>query len=294
MLLSLTYLGQGAHVADPGTLVLMGLTVVAMFLYGLNARRVAEPIIPLEIFRIRTVTISCLIVFIAFIELISLSVLIPLELQMLTSMHADGAALQLIPLSLSVPLGAYVGGMLMSRTGKFKNIQLTGTLMVPLGVFWLATISPDATALTTASLIIVGLGIGLQLPASTVAVQNSVAYKHVGVAIGVAAFCRSLGSSVGIAILMAFLMMNLALGAGVLGTPLSGADVIDVLLGNGSGLNPVATEALKVTAESAFQNVYRLAAFIGIPSIILTLLLKDEPLSSDLPPTARAPDRRPT
>src|SRR5690554_5799884 len=192
LLLSITRIGQGAHILDTDIMWMLAITVVSLGLYGRNALRSAEPIIPLDLFRIRTVTISCLILFIAFIQLISLTVLIPLELQMLTPLDADGAALRLIPLSVAVPLGAYIGGKLMARSGKFKSIQLTGTIALPISVFWLSMISPAAAVSMSVCLALIGIGIGLQLPTSTVAVQNAVPHKHVGVATGVSAFCRSL------------------------------------------------------------------------------------------------------
>lgn len=288
LLLSITRIGQGAHILDTDILWMLAITAVSLGLYGRNALRSAEPIIPLDLFRIRTVTISCLILFIAFIQLISLTVLIPLELQMLTPLDADGAALRLIPLSVAVPLGAYIGGKLMARSGKFKSIQLTGTIALPISVFWLSMISPAAAVSMSVCLALIGIGIGLQLPTSTVAVQNAVPHKHVGVATGVSAFCRSLGSAMGVALLMAFLLMNLRLGAQTADAVLTGSEMINMLLGN-DVMDPgtLSRSTLTMTAESAFQNVYRLAAFIAVSSIILTLFLKDEHLSDRTPPTAR-------
>lgn len=296
LLLGITRIGQGAHLMQPSTLWLLAITVVALALYYRNARRTSEPIIPLDLFQIRTVTISCLILFVAFIQLIGLTVLIPLQLQMVTPMAADGAALRLIPLSLSVPLGAYVGGKLMVRMGTFKHIQLAGTLMAPISLVWLSIIQPESAVLMTLSLTLLGTGIGMQLPTSTVAVQNAVPHRHVGVATGVSAFCRSLGSAMGVALLMAYLLMSLRLGSNLAATALSGADIINILVSKGSidpadtGLalrqGDISLDTLGATASAAFQNVYRLAAVIAVAPIAFTLLLKNERLSERLPPTA--------
>ena len=288
LLLSITRVGQGVSLLDAGNLWMLAITAVSLGLYGRNALRSPEPIIPLDLFRIRTVSISCLILFIAFIQLISLTVLIPLELQMLAALDADGAALRLIPLSLSVPLGAYIGGKLMARTGRFKHIQLTGALAVPVSAFGLSLIHPESAWAMTFCLIVVGSGIGLQLPTATVAVQNAVSHRHVGIATAVSAFCRSLGSAMGIAILMAFLLMSLRLGASAVDAALSGSDVIDLLISTkttGHGVPGLST--LAMAAEGAFQNVYRLAALIAVGSVILTLCLKNERLSERAPPTAQ-------
>src|SRR5690606_21899612 len=116
---------------DAGSQWMLAIAAASLSAFVWSARRTPEPIVPLSLFRNRTVTVSCLILFIAFVELVALTVLVPLELQMLTSMGADGAAWRLIPLSLSVPMGAYISGRLMTRWGTFKHIQLTGTLLMP-------------------------------------------------------------------------------------------------------------------------------------------------------------------
>ncbi|NYT79103.1 MFS transporter [Alcaligenaceae bacterium] len=288
MLLAITRTGQGTPWFDDINTWLIVITLVSLSAFVWHARRTAEPIIPLGLFRIRTVTISCLILFIAFVQLVALTVLVPLELQMLTSVGADGAALRLIPLSLSVPLGALIGGRLMTRWGTFKHIQLTGALMAPVATFLLALSSPDSTFFTALCLTFIGLGIGLQLPTSTVAIQNAVPFRHVGVATGVSAFCRSLGAAMGIALLMAFLLGWLRAGANAFGDTLNGADIINSLITHaGAGNSSIDSTGLLQIAEQSFQNVYLLSAAIALLSIVLTLLLKNESLSEKVPESAQ-------
>src|SRR5690606_22212302 len=194
ILLAITRAGQqDVPGLDQDSLWMLAVAVVSLAAFGRHALRAPEPIVPLGLFRIRTVTLCCLILFIAFVELVALTVLVPLELQMLTSAGADGAAWRLIPLSLGVPVGAYTSGRLMTHWGTYKRIQLTGTLLMPVAIFLMAFTDPVATVMMTILLSLVGFGIGLQLPTSTVAVQNAVPHHHVGVATAASAFCRSLG-----------------------------------------------------------------------------------------------------
>ncbi|NYT65998.1 MFS transporter [Alcaligenaceae bacterium] len=284
MLLAITRSGQGAPWLDGFNQWMLALTVICLSVFIWNAQRVAEPIIPLSLFRIRTVSISCLILFIAFVELVALTVLIPLELQMLTSVGPDGAAWRLIPLSLSVPLGAYIGGRLMSHWGTFKHIQLSGALITPLAIVGIALTDPTTTWFMVMFLSLVGCGIGLQLPTSTVAVQNAVPQRHVGIATGVSAFFRSLGSAIGIALLMALLLTWLRTGADTMTYKLTGADIINTLINSSAGNSPSPdTSTLQQIALLSFQNVYFLAAAIASLAIILTLLLKNESLSGSAP-----------
>ncbi|NYT86926.1 MDR family MFS transporter [Pollutimonas harenae] len=288
ILLAITRAGQqNVPGLDHNSLWMAGLAIVSLAAFGWHALHAAEPIVPLGLFRIRTVTLCCLILFIAFVELVALTVLVPLELQMLTSMGADGAAWRLIPLSLGVPMGAYTSGRLMTHWGTYKGIQLTGTLLTPIAIFLIAFANPTATVIMTILLSLVGFGIGLQLPSSTVAVQNSVPHHHVGVATAASAFCRSLGSAIGIALLTAFLLSWLRTGADGLGNGMSGAEIINTLIGHShASLQDMDLSGLAPVAQQSFEKVYMLAAALATPSIFLTLLLKNEPLSEKAPEPA--------
>src|SRR3546814_804177 len=188
---------------------LLGASIAAMALFLWQEKRAVEPIVPLSLFRNSTVSLSCAIMFIAFILIVSLSVLIPLRAQMLLGARADDAALQLVPFSLGIPLGAYVGGRLSAHTGRFKPIQLCGAVCVPIAMLGLIFIDAHAIGGNLFCVALVGAAIGLQLPTSTVAVQNAVPQRHIGIATAVIAFCRSLGAAIGIAVLMAVLLATL-------------------------------------------------------------------------------------
>jgi EmrB/QacA subfamily drug resistance transporter len=284
LLIGITRAGQGAPWLDERNLWLFGVSLLSLIAFIWQEQRTEEPIVPLRLFRIKTVSISCAVLFVAFIQVVSLSVLIPLELQMMTTVGADGAAVRLIPLSMSIPLGAYIGGKLMSRTGRFKNIQLVGAFLMPLGVLVLAVSHPQSTWLYAIGMMMTGAGVGLQIPTSTVAVQNAVPHRHVGIATAVAAFSRSLGAAIGIAVLMALLLTSLQtdLPASVGG--LSGAEIIRTLVGEtGMHIDAMLRQQLASSSQDAFQKIFLIGALIACASFILTLCMKDESLDEKAP-----------
>ena len=160
LLIAITRIGQGVAWREAVNLQLFAVALVALVAFLWQERRAVEPIIPLALFRIPIMALCCAILFIAFFQLVSLSVLIPLRLQMMTDAGVEGSALQLIPLSLAIPLGAYVGGSLTARSGRFKRVQLTGAAMVPIAVLGLAIIDPHAALLGAILMAITGIGIG--------------------------------------------------------------------------------------------------------------------------------------
>jgi EmrB/QacA subfamily drug resistance transporter len=282
LLIGITRVGQGAGWLDPLNSKLFAVTAVALLAFYWQERRAAEPIVPLGMFSNRTVNVSCAILFIAFIEIVSLSVLIPLRLQMLTKAGADGSALQLVPLSLAVPCGAYIGGRLMTHMGRYKYLQMFGTLLVPIAILGLAFLAPDATAPTMACMAVTGIGIGLQLPTSTVAVQNAVEHRYVGIATAVSAFCRSLGAAMGIAVLMALLLAALQADASASG--FSGAEIIKALIGETQvHVDAMVKAQLAGSAQEAFRKIFSIAAGIGFVAFILSMLVRDETLDERVP-----------
>lgn len=287
LLIAITRIGQGVAWSDAVNLELFGVALVALVAFLWQERRAAEPIIPLALFRIPTMALCCSILFIAFFQIVSLSVLIPLRLQMMTDAGAEGSAFQLIPLSLAIPLGAFIGGNLTSRSGRFKRVQLTGSLVVPFAVLGLALVDPRATVLGALFMALTGLGIGLQLPTSMVAVQNAVPFRHVGIATAVTAFFRSLGAAIGIAILMAVLLAILHDKAPAMAGSPSGAATIRAMVGGaGAELTTMAPELrlqLTVAVHGAFQKIFLLAALVASLSVLMALRMPDDVLSERPP-----------
>src|SRR5690606_40073681 len=117
LLVGITRVGQGAPWLDSLNVQLLSATGVALVLFLWQERRAIEPLLPLAILRNSTVSLSCASMFIAFILIISMSVLIPLRAQMLLGVRADTAALLLLPFSLGIPVGAYIGGKLSAYIG---------------------------------------------------------------------------------------------------------------------------------------------------------------------------------
>ncbi|MGB6056418.1 MAG: MFS transporter, partial [Burkholderiaceae bacterium] len=287
LLIGITRIGQGVSWREVDNLVLFGVAAAALAAFLWQERRAPEPIIPLTLFAIPTMGLCCAILFIAFCQIVSLSVLIPLRLQMITDSGAQGSAFQLIPLSLAIPFGAYIGGSLTARSGRFKRVQLVGALMVPLAVAGLALIDPRAAVLGGLLMAITGIGIGLQLPTSMVAVQNAVPHRHVGIATAVTAFFRSLGAAIGVAVLMALLLAILHDKAPALAGSESGAAVIRAMVSEGATATPALAPELHMqlaaAVQGAFRSIFLFAALVASLSVLLAWRMPDDELGTQMP-----------
>lgn len=284
LLVGITRVGQGAPWLDSLNQQLLGVTVVAAILFLWQERRAIEPLLPLAVFRNTTVSLSCAIMFIAFILIISMSVLVPLRAQMLLGAQADAAALLLLPFSLSIPLGAYLGGRLSTYTGRYKYIQFSGAACVPLALLGLVFIDVNATVANLLCVACIGVAIGVQLPTSTVAAQNAVAQRHIGIVTAIIVFCRSLGAAIGIAVLMAVLMATLHNLAPSSAGSLSGAEIIRAMVDETIGpINFTVKSEMLASAEQAFQEIFLLASAIAAMAIVLSLFLRNETLGATVP-----------
>ena len=280
LLVGITRIGQGRAWLEAGNLVLFGVALVVLLAFVRQQTRAAEPILPLYLFRIPTVVLCCGILFIAFAQVVSLSVLIPLRLQMLTGSGADGAALQLVPLTLSIPLGAFTGGQLMVRTGRFRPLQQIGASVVPFGIAGLAFVDPQHVLLSAALMVVIGVGIGLQFPTALVAVQSAVPQRDIGVATATAAFSRSLGAAISVAVLTAMLLSSLQAAAPQLGGALSGGELMKDLVGGAlAQMGGDARLALAAAVSQSFSKLFIVSAAVSLCSLLLAWRLPDTVLA---------------
>ena len=280
LLVGVTRIGQGVAWTESHNLALFGAALAVLVVFIRQQRRAAEPILPLYLFSIPTVVLCCGILFIAFAQVVSLSVLIPLRLQMLTGSGAEGAAIQLVPLTLSIPLGAFIGGQLMARTGRFKPLQIAGATMASIGIAGLALADPQQVLLCGAMMVITGIGIGLQFPTALVAVQSAVPRRDVGVATATAASSRSLGAAMSVAVLTAMLLSSLQAAAPQMAGAFAGGEMMKDLVGGAlARLGGDALLQVAAAVTQAFRRIFLISAGLAFCSVLLAWRLPDAVLA---------------
>jgi EmrB/QacA subfamily drug resistance transporter len=278
-----TRVGQGAGWLSQGNLLLFGLSLALLALFVLQQLRAPAPIFPLGLFRIPAIALCLTILFFSFAQLIAVSILVPLRAQMVGGLTATAAALQLVPLTLGTPIGAFTGGMYVGRTGRYKPAIMLGSCALPLALATLAFMHPGNVVLMTVALAVAGFSIGLQLPTSVVAVQHAAPREHMGVATASTSFARQLGASVVVALVTAVLMEALAnsgIGGSMAG---SGAEMMRELVSSAMAELP-ASERLRIggLADQAFRSTLLLCACFPLVSVVLAwrlpnIVLHDQP-----------------
>ncbi|HEY4542205.1 MAG TPA: MFS transporter [Noviherbaspirillum sp.] len=287
ILVALARIGQGLH--DAGEILpLFAFGALLLAAYVWLERRTAEPLVPLRIFRYPAVTICCALLFIIFFELVSLTVLVPMRVQMASGARVDLAALHLLPLTLAMPIGSLGGGWWMSRTGRYKPVQLLGAAMVPFALALLAFIDAGMPILGHCLLGLGGLGLGIQIPAVMAVVQNAVPREHLGVVTAASSFFRAFGAAVGTAVLTALLLAALsdALPAGALA---GGEFLSETLHAAAAGMDAAGRGSLKAIVYGAYREIFLAGALVALVSVGLGLRLQNGTLggASGATPGAR-------
>lgn len=176
-----------------------GLVLLAVTFWHFN--RAKEPLIPLGVLFNRVVLTSTSSVFFCMGANIGLTVFIPLFLELSLGLSSSQAGLALVPFMIGTVIGANIGGRSMLYVDRYTRLPLAGLAVTCLLLMFIAMRIGTLTLLQFEVLLfIVGGGIGFQFPITTVALQNAVDMRDLGVATGVLSFMRALGSSLGVAV----------------------------------------------------------------------------------------------
>ncbi|MEA2026605.1 MAG: MFS transporter, partial [Chloroflexota bacterium] len=178
-------------------LIAAALTPVFIFIES----RAAEPIVPLELFRIRNYAVTIAATFFGAIGFFGAIVFLPRWFQFVQEATPTESGLYLLPLMAGVIISSVGGGILVSRSGRYKWLMTGGLAVMAVGIF-LFTGLTATTEMSTLWLwmFIAGLGIGPTLSVFTIVIQASVPFSRLGVATGNLTFFRQIGASVGLAL----------------------------------------------------------------------------------------------
>lgn len=160
-----------------------------------------EPILPLELFKNKTFTLTSIIGFIIGAGMFGAIVMLPLYLQIIQQNSATSAGLKLIPLMVGILFFTITSGRMITKTGKYKKYPIVGSLMMSFGIFLMSTAKVDTPYWQIAVYaLIIGGGLGLCMQTIVIALQNAVEFKDLGIATSSNTFFRTLGGAFGTAI----------------------------------------------------------------------------------------------
>ena len=212
-----TYAWGSAQVLVP---LAAAVVLIAVFLF-LQARVSKAPLVPLHIFRSRSVSGGNVVMLMMFGALFGSWYFETLYMQHVLGYSPLQAGLAFLPQTVLIAAGAQVTARLVPKFGP-RPLILLGTLVAGGGLAWLSQISTGSTFVTDllGPYVLIGLGMGLAVTPIAVAGTAGVPREEAGLASGLLNTSRTVGASVGLAAL-ATLAANRTSGklTGVAATP---------------------------------------------------------------------------
>lgn len=200
-LLALAWSGEANGWNSGTTLALSGLALAALAAFIAQERRHPDPIIPFHLFRSREFLLGNLIVVSVGMAMMGAIPYLPTFVQVALDTSATASGLLTTPQSLGMLVTSIIGGHLLSRTGKYKRLTVTGVFLMLVAMTLMLTLSPQTPKWHLSLFVIVlGLGGGLTMPTMSVVIQNAVSHQYLGVATSARQFFMQIGGVAGTAV----------------------------------------------------------------------------------------------
>ena len=229
-----------------------------------HVRRVDEPVMPPDLFLNRTFNIASLVMAMTFMGLMGASVFFPLFFQLVMGATPAESGIMTVAMMVGLVASSMYNGRVLSRSGKYKMVQVAGLAVAVLAFAVLAWAMETAKSYSVIepAIFFLGMGLGLVMPNMTIAVQNALPLSRRGVGTAMLAFFRSLG--------------------GLLGVTASGAILAHELHGQGVAAAAMAHELAspQVVAlyRHAIASVFGAGAVLLLFGLIALLFLPELPL----------------
>jgi EmrB/QacA subfamily drug resistance transporter len=275
------------------TLLMVGGAVVAAVLFVVTELLVAEPLVPLTLFRNRTFSLAVVASIATGIAMFGASVFLAQYMQLARGATPTEAGLMTIPLIAGLLLASVGVGQLISRFGRWKPYLVVGGVLLVAGSYLLSTISYDTNfVVVSVYMFLLGAGVGMTMQNLVLVVQNTADPSQIGVSSSGVTFFRSLGGTIGVSVMGAALAAKVAelvtaraadIGAALHALGAQGAQLAQQLQ---SGTIPQVS-TLPDGIRQIFEDVYAqgishsflIAVPFAIISVLAIVFLPNKPLT---------------
>jgi EmrB/QacA subfamily drug resistance transporter len=239
--------------------------------------RAKDPIVPLTIFRNRTVTLSVVASVLVGVALFGGTVFLSQYFQFSLGKSPTVAGLMSLPMIFGLLVSSTVAGQLITKYGRWKAYLVWGAVIMTAGMLLLYRIDADTTVLEVSLyMAVLGIGVGMLMQNLVLAAQNDVPATELGAATSALTFFRSMGGAIGVSALGAVLANRVttlfterfpeATGGGT-------AEVPDV------GALPAPLRAIVADVYGqATAELFLVGAPIAALAVVAVLFIKEKPL----------------
>ncbi|MGI5232270.1 DHA2 family efflux MFS transporter permease subunit [Actinoallomurus sp. CA-142502] len=183
-------------------IVLAIVAVVTLVLFVYAESKVSEPILPPRLFRSRNFSVAQILSFLVGAAMFGAVNFLPQYMQYVQGASATASGLLLLPLMFGMLIVMLTTGQLITRNGRYRIYPIIGGAILTAGMLILLMLKVDTgTAASSALTLGVGLGMGFIMQNTMLVTQNSVELRDMGAASGSVTLFRTIGGSLGVALL---------------------------------------------------------------------------------------------
>jgi EmrB/QacA subfamily drug resistance transporter len=192
------------HWLSVTTLALFAVSAVLLVIFVAIEMRTAHPLLPLSIFRLRTLTGANVVGFLLGASLFSMFFLLALYMQSPAGLGysplRSGFGYLLVAISIIVSAGA--SQVIVTKIG-VPRVMGGGLVLLIAGLLWFTQVSPHGTYLVDLApgFLLAGLGLGFSFIPMTIAALEGITDREAGLASGLINTSQQIGGALGVALL---------------------------------------------------------------------------------------------
>jgi len=169
-----------------------------------------DALIPLKLFSSPTFSMATVLGVLVGFGMFGAMMTVPLYLQLVNGASPTESGFMMLPMILGLMVSSIVSGQLISRTGKYKPFPIFGTAFMASGFFLFTFATYDKPVwFMMIGMLLVGLGLGQLMQTLTIASQNAVGARDIGVATSSSTFFRQIGGTLGTAVIFSVLFSRI-------------------------------------------------------------------------------------
>ncbi|KAI4618532.1 hypothetical protein J4E80_005133 [Alternaria sp. BMP 0032] len=177
-------------------LLVVGGVMIFAFIYS-EAKVAKYPLIPMTVFRRGTNVAAFLVVFFHGFVFIAGEYYMPLYFQAVLEASPLQSGLLLLPFIVTGAIAGVLCGLIMHKTGHFREIIWVGTLLLTIGFgLFISFDAYTSTGKAVGFVILGGLGSGILFEAPMIAIQSQVEQQDVATATATLSFVRNIGVAI--------------------------------------------------------------------------------------------------
>ncbi|MFF9773139.1 MFS transporter [Streptomyces sp. NPDC013978] len=281
LLVWVTFAGDKYDWVSWQTYAMVGGTVALLAVFLLVESKASEPIMPLRLFRNRTIALASLASLFVGVAMFAGTIFFSQYFQLARDKSPTMSGVMTIPMIAGLFVSSTVSGQVITRTGRWKAWLLAGGVLVTSGLGLLGTLRYDTPYWHVAIFMaLLGLGVGMMMQNLVLCTQNQVAPGDLGAASSVVTFFRSLGGAIGVSALGAVLSHRITHYAedglaklGVSGSSMGHGEIPDL-----DALPAPIRTVIESSYGHGIGDVFLYAAPFAVLALVFSFFIKEVPL----------------